>query len=68
MRYVLAIAFACMIGTPTVFAMPMHSQSSLSKGDATVQVVKRNVPRANRQRRSTNSNSGIHPLVGSGNY
>jgi len=71
MRYVLAIAFACTIGTPTAFAMPTLKQTYVSRGDATAQqIAKRTVSRANRQRHSTNTNrnSGIHPLVGSGNY
>jgi hypothetical protein len=65
MRYVLAIAFACMIGTPTAFAMPTLRPNSLSRGDATVQTVGHKYPRNYRRSRGT---GGIHPLVGSGNY
>lgn len=76
MRYVLAAIFVCALGMPVASALPTISADavSASKADPTLQVAKRNKSvRASRQSNSANSsnsanNSGIHPLVGSGDY
>lgn len=67
MRYVLATIFVCVAGMPAAAAVPMVSPASLSvsKADLVAQVAKRSRPKPQRQSRK---DSGIHPLVGSGDY
>jgi hypothetical protein len=66
MRYLLAIAFACMIGMPSASAMPTLGSNMSLKAISNVQMVK-HIPRTSRNSRRSNT-GGIHPLVGSGNY
>lgn len=67
MRYFLAAIFICMVATPAASAAPAMSPHSvsLSKADSVVQVAKRTRAQTHRQSRG---GSGIHPLVGSGDY
>jgi len=67
MRYFLAAIFICALAAPAS-ALPAISPNSvsLSKGDSIMQAAKRN--RAQAQRQNRGGGSGIHPLVGSGDY
>jgi hypothetical protein len=67
MRHLLAAIFLCAIALPEASASPTVGPKSVSvsRADPIMQVAKRARPRAQRQSRG---DSGIHPLVGSGDY
>jgi hypothetical protein len=67
MRYGLAVIFVCVVGIAAASALPAVGPHtvSMSKAGPIVQAAKRNHPPAHRHGRA---DSGIHPLVGSGNY
>jgi len=73
MRYVLAAILVCAIGAPAALALPSVSPEALglSKADPVLQVAKRSsAPKqqAKKSKSSSSASSGIHPLVGSGEY
>jgi hypothetical protein len=74
MRYFLAAIFVCAIGAPVASALPAPAPGALSVSneDSILQVAKRGggKPQAAKKSKSggNSSSSGIHPLVGSGDY
>lgn len=82
MRYFLAAALVCAIGAPAALALPAMSSGTfeLSKPGQVTQVAKRGGARsqtqtqtqaqaqAKKSKNAGSSSSGIHPLVGSGEY
>lgn len=79
MRYVLAAILVCAVGMPAASALPTVGPNSLSvlKANSIVQAAKRKAPPSRRRSSGSSSSgsssgggssSGIHPLVGSGDY
>lgn len=68
MRYILAVVLISAIGAPAAFALPTIGSKSLemSKAEAITPVAKKT--RAQPRRHKSSASSGIHPLVGSGEY
>lgn len=67
MRYVLAAILVCAVGAPAASALPAGGPKSVSLtlADPIVQVAKRAKVAAAKPKKK---DSGIHPLVGSGDY
>lgn len=77
MRYLLAAMLFCAIGAPAASALPSAAPGalSLSKTDLFQQVAKRGgapkqqqAKKSKESKGSSSASSGIHPLVGSGEY
>ncbi|PPD43611.1 MAG: hypothetical protein CTY15_09625 [Methylocystis sp.] len=77
MRYVLAAILVCAIGAPAAYALPTAGANAVSISTAAPIVqtgAKRKAPppapakSSKKSGGSSNASSGIHPLVGSGEY
>ena len=68
MRTILSLILVCAIGAPAAFALPTIGSKSLemSKAAAITPVAKKT--RTPPRRQKSSASSGIHPLVGSGDY
>ncbi|MEF3365377.1 hypothetical protein V3H18_02395 [Methylocystis sp. 9N] len=69
MRYVLAAIFVCSASLPAAATPPISLHPvSASKADPIAQIAKRNRQTSTQRSGRNSSGSGIHPLVGSGDY
>lgn len=68
MRYILGAIFICALAAPAASAAPMLDLGpvSASKTERVTLIAKR--AKAQSQRQTRSNGSGIHPLVGSGDY